>query len=397
MSIAQKVTLAETAADNTYVVKTDDAGNSSHVLEVQAESQFDTVESTVIQRKSGGTTIVAGSTSTEVLYEINGDDVQGSIQQVYLDLQLTASAAMVGFWAGAITDLQFKMGQVKTEIWDWRMLLIDNSIHYTDSEMEGVAAGYNCFSNVYAGQQISTTAEYVRIDITGPIRALKLNPSALVHPISITFKFNNLATIADQATSQTMTINAQEVRIYYDTATNADDHTAYKKNVSLRYVQPDTLTSITLTSGAVTDSRLEVQGLSPFILAMAVDASADLGTAAMDWSALSTYRLKQKAGAGNLLSGDNSDLLVRDYYHEVLEQFPGSVWSRKNVLYLPLGSTNALAVFNDGCLCGALRLSGNEVISFTSSDANADELRLYPMFYHALEINNGRVVSSGKI
>jgi hypothetical protein len=350
----------------------------------------------VIAKTAVPTAFGATAKSSDIRFAISASECPGTLDRVYLHLNVTSDASGLLLGGRVLTDVQIKingnilappMGPDIMQLFAYGFQKEDEILHTADT----------CgITSAGAGVAIDTAATDHMIDITSVLKPLQLYVPALrgADPIHIQFKVNSVNDCL--TTGKTVTINTLELVVCgHVSPDDTVKHHQFDSGVSCPYLAPRELSAITLASGAVTKARLNmtVDGKVPFLTGYAKDVSADINQIADNCSALSSY-LVYSSGGSPLYSESSDVKTVGEHKLDVAKTMADDGFyyrvSTKNTLFIPLGFSGRIRdSIEHGVHSGAHSCDGNELVTLTSSDTSADSLVLIEWVWHVADFRKG--------
>ena len=343
--------------------------------------------------QTNATSTPGAAESVEQVFKIAPNDVEGEIVTIKLKQVITASASSVMFPQNMITGVYYNLpGGVQTPAVDG-LLVATESIMNVNTEDLTVNAGALGFGADFVGTTCNTEST-VLIDVTGPVRAMKLWPKFLNQPIELRFKYRPIASFMDTATQTISSITS--TMIIQSRLTDAEEQKiiakAYHDGFQATALVP--YPAITATVAGTTELNLDMDltGNCAFLVAMIADVSGDVQENALDFSGLTKYRIIDAAGNSIFFRNGSQYVSVNEHWARDAEMFDGVGLFKKNILILNTGCNNIVDTLQDGTYRGGYNFEGNERLQITSSDSSADYLYLFPFKYEVFLIKNGQFV-----
>jgi len=362
----------------------------------QGDAENDLMTRTILG-PSATPTFAAAKDSSAATFTIHKSDLEGTIKKIIVQLPLTPSASTAGYWAGAIKNVIYKLpGNVKLLAVNPIPLMIYHTMNTTDDDLVK-NAGPKGFGAAWANLTI-TAETYFYIDITGPLKAMRLNNCYLDGDIVVEFNLTKYTEFMDQTSTQTLTLGS-DFKLIVDWVKVDDEQKrlyseAYGKGIDINYPEIVEVNPLTITGASEKSDKMGLTaGLTAGLILAASYPAEDVQAAAFDYSAIAKFRITDTAGSS--IGFTNADVYYNSnlYWSEYANMFPSSFCFKKNIYVVPLQCGNIHKVLCDGSYQGGWTATSSDNIKITSV-ANATVLNIYQIMYKKLHVQNGVFVEN---
>ena len=381
--------IEEIVDKETKVVKTRKLASQRNV--VHEKTYYTTIH------QNNTTALPTTSESEPQIFRIMPSDVQGRINTIKLKQVITVSASSVCYPQNMIDHLYYNLGTVQTPAMDGRLIAAESMLHVNEEDLAISCASLG-YSTAWAGITANTEIT-ILIDVTSPIRAMQLRPSLLKHPIEIIFNYRKISEWMDVAT-QTVTALTSTMIVESTLTDDKEDAilaNAYREGLQISQLVPYPVIQKTLAGTTELDVNLDFSGTFAFIVGMISDVSADVQENALDFSALTKYRIHDASGNTIWNKNGASYVTVNEHWARDSDIQDGTGWYTHNILMLNCGCTNPVETLRDGTYRGGYKFENSEHLEITSSDTSADVLYLFPYKYETFLIKDGDFVNRSSL
>ena len=156
------------------------------------------------------------------------------------------------------------------------------------------------------------------------------------------------------------------------------------------------LTAVSGTTELARSKMDDVAGASPFAVFMVEDVSADIGSSSQSFSAITQIKVVDSSGT-RIQSDSNNSILANELWlknYDLLHKGVQALYTTNTILY-PFGQDPRGALY--GQISGFYNLKGSEAVTLTSSDANADNLKIIVWKFRVLHFKNNRLQSTSDL
>lgn len=352
-----------------------------------------------IQVSSGGTPTITTTQTAPVTYKITPSDIPGKIKKIYVRCLLTVSTDVVAIQGPKIlTDVVYSIGSQKIGTWPAEALWVETALDEGgDTDLQAYLTLSNGMGTTWGnGHTIQVGTFNLFVDITGPFRSGAINPSTLDETITIQFAFNATTPVNGFATlTGTVVLTSHQLRVFYesDPDAQANDRYAMQKGMDIVYLMPQLISNRTV-SGTSELARTDLdnfKGISPFAVFMVQDVSADIGASSQALSAISQIKVNDTAGIRVLSDSDDPWLINELWMHlyDIMGKGVSPFYGSNTILY-PFCKDPRDAIF--GKIDGYYKFTGGgESATLTSTDSNADNLRILMYHFRVMHFMGGKL------
>ena len=340
--------------------------------------------------------------SAEIRTKLSGVGINGPIKsvKVMLDLAGVATVDLITPTATscypqlALANVYYKLGQgTHTLPRDAKSIALENCLDMTQEDLivNSDAIGFATGASTWAPHYLNTTNRYL-IDVTGPLRGKELIPLLIQDELELMFKLAGAATWHDTATQTILVTNLQVIVEWYDVPENVlkEYASAYQGGFEFTILQTPKPTEEAISGTVQKNLDLDLTYRCPFLAVFVVDESADVQEAALDFSAITQYKVVDSSGQTLFQTNGSEYVYLNDYNMMIADQVNSTFLRTKNIYIIPCGCASIREAIRQQSYQGAFQFKSNERLYITSSDSNADKLIIIPYYWSKVGIVGGR-------